>query len=167
MEELSIGDRIHYEGRPTIITNRVYGKGIVDVTFADSEGYDPETSKTRTVPIHPTNDIFTVDLLGAHDLVPVKSLKPYGTYAECDAKDIPVPVKLFDPCGSFTWYLYEYDPEYDVAFGFVVGPFPELGSVSMEELREYKGKLGLGIERDIHWQTRDLAWVMNKFGDRA
>jgi hypothetical protein len=30
---------------------------------------------------------------------------------------------------------------------------PELGSVSIEELSNFKGPLNLGIERDIHWQA--------------
>jgi hypothetical protein len=35
--------------------------------------------------------------------------------------------------------------------------FPELGSFSLEELQGYKGPLGLGIERDIHFQPKPLS----------
>ena len=31
--------------------------------------------------------------------------------------------------------------------------FPELGSVSLEELRALRGKLGLPIERDLHFKA--------------
>jgi len=29
--------------------------------------------------------------------------------------------------------------------------FPEFGTVSLTELAEYRGRLGLGIERDLHF----------------
>lgn len=62
-----------------------------------------------------------------------------------------VPVKLFDPCGSWTWYLIEYDPETDVAFGYVDGFEFEAGYIGLLELRGHKGRMGLGIERDLYW----------------
>lgn len=60
-------------------------------------------------------------------------------------------VKLFTPDGSATWLLSELDPEMpDFAFGLCdLGfGFPELGSVSITEIEEIRGKLNLPVERD-------------------
>lgn len=65
-------------------------------------------------------------------------------------------VKLFNPAGAATWLLTELDPdEPDIAFGLCdlgMG-CPELGSVRVSELEEYKGRLGIGIERDVHFEA--------------
>lgn len=76
-------------------------------------------------------------------------------YANEDKKpeDIKVPLKLFNPSGVGTWYITEYDPERDLAFGWCDLGCPELGYVSIKELRSIKGAFGLGIERDIYWDS--------------
>lgn len=70
-----------------------------------------------------------------------------------DLLRMPV-VKLFTPWGSATWLLSEIDPETpDLAFGLSdlgVG-CPELGCVSLTELANLKGPMGLGVERDLYW----------------
>ena len=77
-----------------------------------------------------------------------------GTPAEIDF--FPV-VKLFDPCGAGTWLLTEIDPDDEtVAWGLCdlgMG-FPEFGTVSLTELAGYRGRLGLGIERDLYFKAR-------------
>ena len=64
-------------------------------------------------------------------------------------------VKWFNACGAGTWLLSELDPEYpdECAFGLADLGFgtPELGSIGLLELTEYRGPFGLGIERDIHF----------------
>lgn len=66
---------------------------------------------------------------------------------------LPV-VKLFTPDAGCTWLLTELDPDDpDIAFGLCdlgLG-FPELGSVSIAELEAVRGKLGLPVERDLHF----------------
>ena len=77
-----------------------------------------------------------------------------GTEDEIDFKPV---VKLFNPCGAATWLLTELDPdEPDIAFGLCdLGmQCAELGSVSISELESYRGRLGLGIERDRHWTPK-------------
>lgn len=68
-----------------------------------------------------------------------------------DHDPFPV-VKLFTPDAGATWLLTEIDPRNsDVAFGLCdlgLGS-PELGTVSLSELAELRGKLGLPVERDI------------------
>jgi len=74
-------------------------------------------------------------------------------------------LKLFNPCGAGTWYITEYDPGYKLAFGFTDLGDPEmaeLGYVSIQELENYRGPLGLGIERDMHFgYEHTLAEVMD------
>lgn len=65
-------------------------------------------------------------------------------------------VKLFDPTGSWTWYISEYDPETREAFGLVDGFEKELGYISMAELVDSRGRFGLPLERDLHWQPQTL-----------
>lgn len=66
------------------------------------------------------------------------------------ADHVPV-VKLFTPDGQATWLLSEIDPENpDLAFGLCdlgMGS-PELGYVSLSELRALRGRMGLPVERD-------------------
>jgi hypothetical protein len=76
-----------------------------------------------------------------------------------DRNDAPEPdflpvVKLFTPDAACTWLLTELDPDDpDIAFGLCdlgMG-FPELGAVSIAELEAVRGKLGLPVERDLHF----------------
>ena len=66
-------------------------------------------------------------------------------------------VKFFDPCGAATWLITQIDPdEPDILFGLCdlgLG-FPELGPVRLSELESVKGRLGLGIERDLYFEAR-------------
>lgn len=80
-----------------------------------------------------------------------------GTRALTNPSHDPLPVvKLFTPDGSGTWLLASLDPyDRDTLFGLCdlgLG-FPELGTVSLTELRAVRGRLGLPIERDRHWQA--------------
>lgn len=60
--------------------------------------------------------------------------------------------KFFDPCGSWTWYLMNIDPsDGDYCWGIVKGFEVECGSFSLSELQNYRGKFGLGIERDLYF----------------
>lgn len=68
-----------------------------------------------------------------------------------DQDHFPV-VKLFTPDANCTWLLSEVDPEErDIAFGLCdLGQgYPELGCVSLAELRSVRGKYGLPVERDL------------------
>ncbi len=66
-------------------------------------------------------------------------------------------VKLFTPDGGCTWLLTELDAEdEDIAWGLCdlgMG-FPEFGTVSLRELQAMRGRLGLPVERDLHFQAR-------------
>ena len=67
----------------------------------------------------------------------------------------PLPVvKLFTPDAGATWLLTELDPQDpERAFGLCdlgLGD-PEIGSVSLTELASVRGRLGLPVERDLHF----------------
>ena len=76
--------------------------------------------------------------------------------AEVETDHVPV-VKFFDPTGAATWLITEMLPdEPDILFGLCdlgMG-CPELGYVSLAELQSVKGRLGLGIERDLYFTAR-------------
>jgi hypothetical protein len=67
--------------------------------------------------------------------------------------DVKPVVKLFCPWGAATWLLTALDEDGDRAFGLAdLGmQSPELGYVSLEEIRSIRGPGGLRIERDIHF----------------
>ena len=64
-------------------------------------------------------------------------------------------LKFFTPDSSWTWYVLEYDGN-DLFFGLVDGLEREMGYFSLAELQSVKGPMGLGIERDLHWQPKTL-----------
>lgn len=71
-----------------------------------------------------------------------------------DTYDFEPVVKLFQPDGAATWLLTETDPDDpDIAFGLCDLGFgcPELGTVRLSELEAVSGRLGLAIERDLHF----------------
>jgi len=76
--------------------------------------------------------------------------------ADGNTIDFEPVVKLFTPDAGCTWLLSEIDPEDpDIAFGLCdlgVG-CPEMGSVSLAEIATVRGKLGLPIERDVHFKA--------------
>jgi hypothetical protein len=74
-------------------------------------------------------------------------------------KDPMIQAKWFDPCGSWTWYAIEKDPASGQCFGLVHGHEEELGYFDLDELQAYRGRLGLGIERDIHFMPCPLSTV--------
>jgi len=69
------------------------------------------------------------------------------------ALDFKPIVKLFTPDAQCTWLLTELDPDGGLAFGLCdLGmDEPELGYVSLIELNTVRGKLGLPVERDLHF----------------
>ena len=81
--------------------------------------------------------------------------------AQDGTKEFKAEVKLFNPTGVGTWYLSELDPETNVAFGLCEIHEKELGYVSLNELSEFKGQFGLGIERDKYFTPKTLEECRN------
>jgi hypothetical protein len=80
-------------------------------------------------------------------------------------KDPIVIAKFFNPTGAGTWYATEYDPETRNFFGYVsiFGDWnDEWGSFSLEELQNYRGRFGLGIERDLYFEEQPASQVIKE-----
>ena len=84
-----------------------------------------------------------------------------------------VPLKFFDPLGSWTWYAWEAEEQVDIEtgetdwlfFGLVEGFEKELGYFSLGELMSVKAPWGgPRIERDLHWKSITVAELLRKVG---
>ena len=69
--------------------------------------------------------------------------------------DPPPLVKFFNPCGAATWLATELQEDDDTLFGLADLGFgtPELGYFSLNEIASVRLPFGLGIERDLDFQT--------------
>ncbi len=77
-------------------------------------------------------------------------------------KDPIVVAKFFNPTGAGTWYATEYNPEDKTFFGYVSifgDDCDEWGYFSLPELESIKGRLGLGIERDLYFRSRPFSQI--------
>jgi hypothetical protein len=80
-----------------------------------------------------------------------KMLPPLYTNESKSPEETKVVVKFFNPYGSGTWYITEFDGE-DTFFGLCCIHEAELGYVSLKELESLKiGKFGFPLERDLYW----------------
>jgi len=86
--------------------------------------------------------------------------KDYPLYSQEHEKDPLVVAKLFDPCGSASWYLLEYYPVEKIAFSYVMGLVQdEFGYTSLTEMESIQGPLGIGIEQDMYFVQKRLSEV--------
>ncbi|MBE0536845.1 MAG: DUF2958 domain-containing protein [Phycisphaerae bacterium] len=93
-----------------------------------------------------------MELITARDKLPT-------LYGQENVADPIVHARLFDPCGSFTWFVLEFDGN-DLMFTFVTSnlcPEGEFGYTSLSELKSVRNRFGLGIERDIHFDQKPLS----------
>ena len=85
--------------------------------------------------------------------------KVHPLYADKGGSDPLIVAKYFDPLSEYRFYMLEYDPEERIAFGYVTGlQYDEYRTVSLaewEDLAKAKGRMGLGIERDIHFPINE------------
>jgi hypothetical protein len=83
------------------------------------------------------------------------ALRANATGRDRDRDPIPL-VKLFNPRGSATWLATALAADEDTLFGLAdLGcGCPELGSFSLTALQSVRLPLGLGIERDLAFDTR-------------
>lgn len=76
--------------------------------------------------------------------------------------------KFFNPAGAGTWYLMNMDPEdEDYCWGIVDLFEVEMGSFSKSELENFKGALGLGIERDLYFEPINAKKLWQKLMTKA
>jgi hypothetical protein len=83
---------------------------------------------------------------------------------EAKASDDPiVQVKFFHPLSNWTWFAAGYTDGH--FWGLVDGAFVETGIFSLEEMKSVK-LLGLGIERDLHFEPKPMSEVRQKIQER-
>lgn len=83
-----------------------------------------------------------------------RRMAKYPIYSQEPVEDKLVVMKLFNAFGSGTWYLTEYDPDDEQAFGYVTGlGGDEWGYISIRELAEItlRGTRVPHIEIDRHF----------------
>lgn len=76
-----------------------------------------------------------------------------------NVKNPIVIAKFFNPTGIGSWFATEYDPKDKIFFGYVslFGDYnDEWGSFSLEELENFRGRFGLGIERDLYFKEQPI-----------
>ena len=99
-------------------------------------------------------------------LLTTKLIKRFAQVgSQANRTDPLVIAKFFNPAGAGTWYATEFDPESLSFFGYVsiFGDWnDEWGSFSLDELENYRGRFGLGIERDRFFTERPASQVINK-----
>ena len=84
-----------------------------------------------------------------------RRMAAYPIYSQEPVEDKLVVMKLFNAFGAGTWYLTEYDPEDEQAFGYVTGlGGDEWGYISIRELAEItlRGTQVPHIEIDRHFE---------------
>lgn len=85
----------------------------------------------------------------------LRRLPPLYSQEKKDPRAVRVPIKFFNPTGSGSWFATEYDPTDRLFFGYVTGlAVDELGYFSLDELQAFRGRAGLGIERDRWWDPK-------------
>ena len=87
-------------------------------------------------------------------------------------ENVPNPVavlKLFDPCGRYTFFVLEgrREPDGDLLFfGFCRSPLgpdcDELGYTSRRQLESVRRPLGLGFERDLYFKPTPLSKIRGR-----
>ena len=83
-----------------------------------------------------------------------------------NVKDPIVIAKFFNPTGKGYWFATEYVPEDRIFFGYVslFGDYcDEWGSFSLEELENYQGRFGLGIERDLSFKETKSSEIIKQY----
>jgi hypothetical protein len=93
-----------------------------------------------------------------------KKLPKLGSQDGKDPKTVPIIVKFFHPCSSYTWYASEGEKlengDWEF-FGLVRGHENELGYFRLSELQEVKVR-GLSIERDMYFGDHTLAEALKE-----
>ena len=82
-------------------------------------------------------------------------------YSEESTKleDKTVYAKFFTPDSNWTWWVLEYDKPKQLMFCMVHGHEKELGYVSLTELENVRGPLGLKVERDLHFTLKKYSEI--------
>ena len=95
------------------------------------------------------------------NLIPKELLEQIPNLYETERSLNPIcHIKLFTPTSIFSWFIIEISKDdMDTCYGLVKGFESELGYFSLKELESIKGKLGVGVERDLFFTPTSLGIV--------
>ncbi len=81
-----------------------------------------------------------------------------GDTSQKSMADIKIVMKLFNPMGAGTWYLYEHvEDDIYMCFANLGDPMcAERGTVSMTEIESVRLPFGMSIERDMHFDPLSI-----------
>ncbi len=85
-------------------------------------------------------------------------------YSRGSSLEQNVVAKFFNPTGDGTWYLMNQDPQ-DPSYCWGITKIHreiERGSFSLDELRAFRGRFGLGIERDLWFKPMPAKELWDK-----
>jgi hypothetical protein len=93
-------------------------------------------------------------------------------YSQENTEDPIIRLHMFNPMGQGDWWVtegsWEGEPtdgnpgEDFIMFGLCDLGFPELGYVSLNEMKSVHLPFGMGIERDLHWVPVPLSTIQEK-----
>ena len=84
-------------------------------------------------------------------------------YSQDQVEDPLCVLKYFTPDGGWSWFILEGSKQEEgdwLFFSKVISPIcpdGELGYVTLSQLKEIRGSLGLPIERDLYWKEKPLS----------
>ncbi|ACL42400.1 hypothetical protein Achl_4449 (plasmid) [Pseudarthrobacter chlorophenolicus A6] len=136
--------------------------------FAATAHAEPDVALAPPAP----RPVETLRKLRGHDFYPPAEEMAawpalYATDGEGPLGDKPLQAHYFQ--GGMDWYIAEYDPKANEAFGYVdLGHGGEWGYIDLAEVESVRGQSGLPIERDLDFKPGTLAKeCIRKYKDEA
>ncbi|OOP65271.1 hypothetical protein BMF89_00015 [Arthrobacter sp. SRS-W-1-2016] len=126
--------------------------------FAPTAHSEPDVALTPAAPARPAE---TQRKRRGHDFYPpAEEMASWPELYETDGEgpigDKPIQAHYFQ--GGMDWYIAEYDPKANEAFGYVnLGHGGEWGYIDLAEVESVRGQMGLPIERDLDFTPGTLA----------
>ncbi len=78
-------------------------------------------------------------------------IPPFYSSEDIELEEKMIYAKFFLADAQWSWFILEYDPESNTFFALVDGLDRELGYVSLDELEQVRGHMGLHVERDLYF----------------
>jgi hypothetical protein len=75
-----------------------------------------------------------------------------------------IALKLFNPTGGQTWLVTQIEPDGDIMHGLADLGFGcvEYGTISLNEIKAFRGTFNLPIERDMHFRGGKVSDFINR-----
>ncbi|GAA4033994.1 hypothetical protein GCM10023063_17380 [Arthrobacter methylotrophus] len=137
--------------------------------FAPTAHAEPDVALAASAPARPAE---TQRKRRGHDFYPPAEEMAswpelYATDGDGPLGDKPIQAHYFQ--GGMDWYIAEYDPKANEAFGYVnLGHGGEWGYIDLAEVESVRGQFGLPIERDLDFTPGTPAKeCIQKYKDEA